>query len=359
MLINVQALRAVAAFAVVFVHLQVLAVILGWGPNAFVFGNAGVDLFFVISGAIMVVTVRRRPQTPQKFLANRIARIAPLYWLITGVVFCAAQMAPSLFDATHPDLTQLLKSLLFIPFQRGDGRMAPVVFVGWTLNYEMAFYLLFAAGLAFKRWSAGLTVVLVALVATVSFGLVTHPAGGLERFYTAPLVLEFALGMGIGAAVGRVRRVRIPNSWVLGVDALMVALILAGPQAWPWLDRFIAFGLPAAVLVASAIHLEETGRVVGGKWLRRLGDASYSTYLTHFFITQAVIKAAITLGLAAPLAVIPLTGLIFVLVAAGGLATHAAVERPLIKLSKRRLFAIRGQSAVVSAPNTVKVEPSG
>lgn len=357
MLVNVQALRAVAAFAVVFVHLQVLAVILGWGPNAFVFGNAGVDLFFVISGAIMVVTVRRRPQTPQRFLANRIARIAPLYWLITATVFCAALAAPSLFGATHPDLAQLLKSLLFIPFQRGDGRMAPVVFVGWTLNYEMAFYLLFAAGLAFKRWSAGMTVVLSALTLAVAIGLSAHPAGGLLRFYTEPLVLEFALGMGIGAAIGGLHGLRIPSAVVFGVDSLMVGAILTGPLLWPNVDRFAAFGLPAAVLVASAIHLEETGRVVGGKWLPRLGDASYSTYLTHFFITQAVIKTAVHLGLVAPLAVLPLIGLILALVAAGGLTTHALIERPLIKLSKRRFWAGRAPGAVVSSPNTVKVEP--
>jgi peptidoglycan/LPS O-acetylase OafA/YrhL len=357
MLVNVQALRAVAAFLVVFVHLQALALLLGWGPNAFVFGNSGVDLFFVISGAIMVVTVRRRPQGPQTFLANRIARIAPLYWLITAVVFCAAQVAPSLFDATHPDGVALAKSLFFIPFQRADGRMAPVVFVGWTLNYEMAFYLLFAAGLAFRRWQAGVAVVLGLLLSAVIAGLLAHPAGGLARFYTAPLVLEFGLGMIIGGAIGRLNAVRAPTALVLVVDAVMAGAILTGPVLWPQADRFVAFGLPSAILVLSAIHLEETGRVVRSPWARRLGDASYSTYLSHFFVTQAVIKTAVVLGLAAPLAIGLLIPVIFVLVAAAGLATYAMAERPLIGWTKRLLRRAGGAAPVVTASVAVKVEP--
>src|SRR5438270_9012352 len=115
MLVNVQALRGLAAFLVVFVHLEVLARLAGLPGGLTVFGNSGVDVFFVISGLIMVVTTSGRKQTPQGFLRNRLTRIAPLYWAITLVVFALALVAPALLQSTTADAGQLLKSLFFVP----------------------------------------------------------------------------------------------------------------------------------------------------------------------------------------------------------------------------------------------------
>jgi exopolysaccharide production protein ExoZ len=100
MLFNVQALRAVAVLLVVLVHLEVLSRIAGLPQGVTVFGNSGVDLFFVISGLIMVVTTAQRGQTSQEFLRNRITRIVPLSWLVTLGVTAIAIVAPALFQAT-------------------------------------------------------------------------------------------------------------------------------------------------------------------------------------------------------------------------------------------------------------------
>src|SRR5215510_3509135 len=86
-LITIQALRGVAAFLVVFVHLETLASLAGAGPDTFAFGNSGVDLFFVISGLIMVVTTAGPNASAGRFMAHRIARIVPLYWTTTLFVF--------------------------------------------------------------------------------------------------------------------------------------------------------------------------------------------------------------------------------------------------------------------------------
>src|SRR5687768_12090847 len=104
MLNNVQALRAAAAFLVVFVHLQALATALGLGPTAFEFGNSGVDVFFVISGLIMVLTTQRTRPGANQFMANRVARIVPFYWLMTVLVFGLALAAPQLFSGTQAEV---------------------------------------------------------------------------------------------------------------------------------------------------------------------------------------------------------------------------------------------------------------
>ncbi len=329
MLVNVQALRAAAAFFVVFVHLEAFARLLGLAPGAFGFGNAGVDVFFVISGLIMVVTTRQRRPTGVAFLTNRVVRIVPFYWLITFLVFAVALTAPQLLQSTYADPYALLRSLAFLPFRRRDGLMEPIVFVGWTLDYEMAFYTLFALGLTFRRRAVGFVLTLAVLVLTVAIGAAIRPKGDLWTFYSAPIMLEFALGMVIGAASERLAAIRVPPVVVLAVDALMLGSILAAPLGWPKVDRLFAFGLPGAVLVLSAVYLERRGWALRAHWMRRLGDASFATYLTHFFVTQAIVKCVTLLRITSPPVIAAILALTFVLVALVGFATHKFVERPL------------------------------
>jgi peptidoglycan/LPS O-acetylase OafA/YrhL len=177
---NVQALRGLAALLVVFVHLDNLLLAIGLST----FGGAGVDIFFVISGFIMVYTTADRHVTPWSFMADRIARIVPIYWLITLAVFCIALVSPMLLQATRADWNELVKSLFFIPFTKADGVVAPMFYVGWTLNYEMFFYLLFALGLAFPSNRAGAVAVICCLVCLVGAGLVGQPQNVFGKFYS-------------------------------------------------------------------------------------------------------------------------------------------------------------------------------
>jgi len=114
MIRNIQALRALAAYLVVFVHLDALILLAG-EPK---FGNGGVDVFFVLSGYIMVHVTRAGQVSPGRFLLNRIARVAPLYWMLTVAAFLIAAIAPALFRSTSADPLQVLMSLFFIPFQK-------------------------------------------------------------------------------------------------------------------------------------------------------------------------------------------------------------------------------------------------
>jgi exopolysaccharide production protein ExoZ len=333
---NIQALRAVAALLVVFVHVEVLLHTLGLAP----FGYGGVDVFFVISGLVMVRTTHGRDTTPFAFAKNRIARIVPIYWLMTLAVFAVAMAAPSLLQSTTADPVLLLKSLFFIPFEKPNGLVQPVLFVGWTLNYEMFFYALFALGLAFPRYLVGLAVTAVAIVGLVIAGAVLEPQGTLARFYTSPLMLEFVLGMGLGLIVDRIPVVRAKLAKVAALMLLVACLgaVVIAPLLLPSWPNLVTVGFPATLLVLAALALERWGwRIENPLWMA-LGDASYVLYLCHPFVTQAVQKFAMKLE---PQGVVSvgLIGLTLILVCLLALAVHRWVEKPISDVARRLLLA--------------------
>jgi peptidoglycan/LPS O-acetylase OafA/YrhL len=319
-------------------------------------GNGGVDLFFVISGFIMVFTTGRKPVGPLSFFAARVRRIVPLYWSVTLAVFLLARLAPSLLQNTQADLRHLTASLLFTPMMRGDGTMRPVVFVGWTLNFEMAFYILFALGLlAPRRWMGVVGTVLV-LAAIVVWGAVAPPQSEVLRFYATPMVLEFGLGMLLGLAWPRLRLPPWGVPLAIPAAAIAFALMLVGPALWGEADRLFVFGLPATVIVAAALAIERERRALSWRWLQVLGAASYAIYLSHFFVTQAVVLVARRIGLHGPAEALVAAGIAFAGVAAAGVALHYGLERGADRLIGRVLsdgrFRKRG-----SAPLSPKAKP--
>ncbi len=350
---NIQTLRAVAALLVVFVHLDVLLRPLGVEP----FGHGGVDLFFIISGFIMVHATRARPTTPVAFLANRIVRIAPIYWFITLAVYAVALAEPSLLQATSSDPEQLLKSILFIPFQKSNGLAQPVLFVGWTLNYEMFFYAIFAVGLTLPRRAFGFAVVASFISLLVVFGCIARPEATVAGFYTRPIILEFVAGMCLGA-LGSAARVESVNQRRLVLGACLAGLLALAfvPLAFPDVSHLLTQGLPSLLLVAGAIVLHNSGVTVGGRWLLLLGDASYSIYLTHPFVTRLAQKAGPLVGLTpAPAATLIAGTLVAVCVV--GVVTHLGLERPMTRWAKSLSDRLLAASAKPQpAPRYVRVD---
>jgi peptidoglycan/LPS O-acetylase OafA/YrhL len=334
-LFNVQALRAIAALMVVCVHLQVLAE-MGGGPRGFTdAGNAGVDLFFVISGFIMVFTTGRRPQGPLAFLGSRLRRIAPLYWSVTLAVFGVAWLAPALVQNTPSDLHRLVSSLLFIPAPRPDGTLRPVVFVGWTLNFEMAFYVLFALGLLAPRRWVGVFAAAAALVVAVAWGRAAGPLPGVPGFYTTPMVLEFGAGMLLGLAWAGLRLPKGLAPAAMAAGAVAFAVMLLAPWLMPHVDRVVVFGLPATVIVAVALALERQGKAARWPWLQALGAASYAIYLSHFFVTQAVILLARKAGVHGAGEAAATAAVAFLGVALVGIVLHKTLEQGADRLIGR------------------------
>ena len=342
---NIQALRGIAAMMVVFCHTADIA---KGGRDWFgASGANGVDLFFVISGFIMVFTTADGRTGPLSFMRNRFLRIAPLYWLMTLIVLVLAFVIPDVFKGTRPDLREFVLSLAFIPFLKaGSDGVQPMLFVGWTLNYEMFFYALFALGLTVRRPTVGAVGVIGSLVLLALVGWFIRPEGVVASFYTRPITLEFAEGILLGL-VWRGAAVNAVPTYLAWIALAVSAAIFALAPGDVITGTVVGYGILAAVIVGASLMLERRGVKVVWPWLLRLGDASYAIYLTHFFVIRALEKVTAWL----PQNAISVT--ILALVAMFGCAlvgwvVHVWIERPTTRALKRWWPAPSPRTAVAA-----------
>jgi peptidoglycan/LPS O-acetylase OafA/YrhL len=346
-LLHVQILRALAALSVAMLHAQFDA-----GAIADRVGRefrlseafpwlAGVDVFFGISGFIMVHASRRLFSAPggrRIFLAHRVARVVPLYWAVTTLYLAVALAAPAVLNRDYLSPAYVLASYLFIPIERPDGLVQPLYGLGWTLNYEMFFYGLFALALGLRR-SLAVSAVTVALLVLVAAGRIV-PLPQPLAFWTDPILLEFAFGMAL--ALAREHGMRLGRITALALAAVAVALLaidLGRADAPLWLPRALAYGVPAALLVAAAA-LRPGGETRTGPLTRlavAVGDASYALYLLHPFVIRAGREAMLAGGLAAVVGPWGFVAFALVLASAAALVVHRLFERPLTAWTRRRL----------------------
>ncbi len=319
---GIQYLRALAALAVVLFHAAERT------GHHFAIGAAGVDVFFVISGFIMWVISDRRPVAPLAFLGERLRRIAPVYWLATMVMIGGG--IGGLFPNLVLSLDHVVASLLFVPARSpSSGEIWPVLVQGWTLNFEMFFYVVFAASLMLPRHRR-LPVMAAIFVSLVLLGLAIDTDNALFLTYTRPVILEFVAGMIVAEfwLRGRVAGPRSGIALVLGALAGFAALAVL---RLPFDERIL--GPLAVMLVVGTLALEAAG------WVRKwalptlLGDASYSIYLWHTFAISVVVKVAGMIGFGS----VPTLLVALVAGTLAGLAAYFLVERPLVRRTRSRM----------------------
>lgn len=316
---RIQILRFIAAFAVVAYHAQITIVSYFAGAKPYPLienGAYGVDLFFVISGFIIVFISSTKESSAAVFAQRRAERIVPLYWLVTFGVFLLSYV-PGLARGHLPSLTQLIKSLFFITWIDGP-ESYPVLNVGWTLEYEMFFYLLAGLSLAVtpRPWAAT-GFVMLALVGT---------GRGTTFFLQNPIIIEFVFGM-IIAAFMYDRRLFY---WLLPAAVVVLVSLPLTPATL----RVWTFGVPSFFLVAGAVWLD-LRKPYTGVVLPKLGDASYSIYLVHVLVISLACKiAVIIMPDLEPAVAIPVVALV---ATGAGVVVHQLVERNLMRvLSARR-----------------------
>lgn len=294
----------------------------------------------MISGFVMVLTTQAKHPTPLHFMKNRVARIVPIYWVMTFLVFSISIVAPSLVKATRPDVVELLKSMFFIPFVKGNGLISPVLFVGWTLNYEMFFYLIFAISLFSRNYVGGLLGCIALLVGLATYGALVHPASVFGQVYTRAIILNFGMGMLLALAVKKA-----PEQASTVVKALVLAgIVVLLPVMFVTIEYFtdewrvLLSGIPAVAIVGGAVLLDRWNWTVRNATLLLLGDASYVLYLSHPYITQPVQAIVMRMhpGPVLVAALIPAT-LAAALVAA--VILHRWLELPMSRWA-RRLLAV-------------------
>lgn len=302
---SLQVLRAVAAISVVchhvlravtiklpkeFPNLDIPVPAVLQHPRLIELGSFGVDLFFVLSGFLMVYIsepYRTGRQTIGHFIVHRIIRIWPLYVLAT-----LAALAPSIMNAAHSgtrvyDLQDFrLLGLVFVPSFDTQGLLQPILGVGWTLQYEALFYLCFAVTLLFLRQYLllGLTGLLTVLYL---FGSALPSTSVAGAFLSNGIIFEFLYGAAIASTLLSGRT--IPQKYgvvalTVGVVALFACVGVSDESPY----RLFARGIPAALMLIGMISLERA--VAWPTVLLRLGDASYSIYLVQILVIYRIVR---------------------------------------------------------------------
>lgn len=327
-LAGVEALRGVAALVVILSHTAHHVAVAYGTPAGFaaVFkpGHAGVDLFFVISGFVILFVHGPdigRPARGWRYAVRRVTRILPLYWI--GLAATLAMQVAGRHGMPGPGEIAWSASLL-------PSTAQPLLPIAWTLQFEVVFYVLF--GLLVVSRPAGLAAFGMWL-AVVAGMLALHCPPGVASMFCSPFAFEFFFGMAV-AWLLRHRRVARPRpTAAIGTIlfaaawACEVAGLLDGYGFWARL----AYGVPAALLLAGVAGADLARRPLRLGWLSRLGTASYSLYLFQFVFIGLAWRSLQVTGLQERLHPVPAFVLLAAAATAGGLAVNRLVEQPILR----------------------------
>ena len=358
---SLQACRAFAALAVVVYHLGgALSMDKYFGPSFLTtlthFGRHGVEFFFALSGFIIVFahyddvgqTTRLR-----RYLYKRLTRIYPPYWVAFLGVVLVARVFPPTYSAVVPDDNWLiLRALFLVPHDPTTGiqTTSPVLAVGWSLQYEMLFYLVFALFILHRHLGYSLVAGLVALHFWPHSG-----AGFALSFVQAHWLLIFAMGAVVAIYVKRSPAWSRSPATLCAAAGSAILIGLCGMDVWGCDLSPVYFGLASSLTILGLVKLEDLGIVWGaGPTLQLLGAASYSIYLTHFPAISGLCTAAARLA-SRSVATAALAGVVIATVAvAGGVLFHWWVEAPLLRLLSLRRVPRVGEFPIHAPAQALK-----
>lgn len=276
MINNIQILRAFAAINVVVYHVLYLSSIYfdkinflnflkGWGLN-------GVDLFFVISGFIIFHTQLNNKKNIYQFIKSRLARVVPSYWIITLFYAFLYFLFPNLFNNLTISSEKIFYSLFF--FSQLIEDLGPIVNVGWTLEYEMLFYIMFSIFLFFKKFNIIYINIIFIILILLS-----------KNF----LFFEFLFGINIAYFYNK-KNLNSKVGLLIFFIGLSILVLSLKPISIFHIDndinRVFFWGIPSLLIVLGFIYCKP----VYNKFLLFLGNASYSIYLVHFMVITSFCK---------------------------------------------------------------------
>lgn len=279
MIISIQFLRFIAAFLVFIHHIYVIQ-----GVETSL-GYRGVDLFFVVSGFVIYIVTEKENKD---FFLNRLIRIVPMYWSFTILLIFLFYFFGAYINSEKLNTSMIIQSLLFIPFYNENfGSFSPILNIGWTLNYEMFFYLVFyismLISLKYRALICSMTIVLFFLIGYIFQDSKIY-------FYSDSIVFEFILGMIVGNIYLN-KKYHGNNAYlhILFGSLLFIPLLSIYLTNLP---RVVVPGLISTFIVFMYIFSEPLfrGKKTYEKIIESLGDISYAMYLCHYFVIVFFIR---------------------------------------------------------------------
>ena len=335
-LYTLQAGRAFAALLIVLFHnsFYIFALDKYWGSDPthgiFKFSHAGVHFFFVLSGFIITHAHWRdlgRSSTLPKYLLKRFVRIYPFYWLVLTGTLAIYFLIPSFGQEYHRQATTIISSYLLIPI---SAEAKHALAVAWTLHHEILFYCIFALAILNKR--LGLAALVIWLAASF-YSIFINQSAFPFSFLAAPINTLFGMG---ALSCWLVRCYRIKHPIIFALCGLIVFSATAYDDNYDiYLSkdiRDLMYGIASSLIIIGFVRLELQNRIKIPDLLKRIGDASYAIYLTHFMILSVSAKVFISTGASKLLPDIISYILLALIAVMAGLMIHFFLERPMLRI---------------------------
>lgn len=343
---SLQVLRGIAALLIMAKHALYevdLISTIDFHYGNFQHYSVGIDIFFVLSGFIMVYISRNNHGAAyaKTFMIRRILRIVPPYWFYTLLLAVVAFMMPQVLGKAELLPIDLLKSLFFIPFVNNAGDIQPFLALGWSLNYEMYFYAIFALCLILPARYGIWAMAGYFLVSVLSgfFGL----EGVAAEFYGRPIILEFLAGAFIGYLL--LKDIRLP-AYFIYVGWGFVAVAVVGLF---YTDTLAAHGIEYSkplVGIFSVLLLALPRKAEEAKMPRAgvmIGDSSYTLYLAHPFAIGAVTQVILLLNWQAVIHPWIIFMFICAITIIGSIIAYIFIEKPLLSFTKSVVYKKKTQ----------------
>jgi peptidoglycan/LPS O-acetylase OafA/YrhL len=353
---SLQGLRGVAVLGVVLFHMTAVEHKYSGGdtllPPFLDFFQLGVDLFFIVSGFVMVIVSRgrfRNVAESKRFLFNRLSRIYPTYWLYYGLTLAVLLVQPSMVNSTHGS-SNLLMSFLLLPNDK-----VLLVMVAWSLLFELWFYLVFTGLMCFReRWLPAFLVGWAAMLVIFNSLQDWQDYSPALQIMLHPYGLEFIAGVALALLFYSRHSARIPTFFV---GAALVAALLPGIGLIGYYRLFDGVGM-LRMLAVSAVFgtlifglalLERRRHVRMPAVLVAVGDMSYTVYLSHLLVLGVIGRLWQMLG-AQPdslLDNVAFSAVMMTAVLCYGWVGYRCFEKPVLDRSNdfsRRRFRLDGLS---------------
>lgn len=274
-----------------------------------------VDLFLVISGFIIYYVQFKNGKTPFPFIKDRLIRIIPIYWILTFALVAIALTWPTIFNSLHLDQDKIIKSFLFC--YSIANREHPVIYLGWSLELEFVFYVVFFAAMILTKSKSPLYSTCAIILGLTLFGFVK------------PIILEFALGMicckiYLDGYMNKYRNVFL----VTGVFLILISPLF-DIQYYEYLKRVFAWGIPSSLIIFWAATCRQTRENI----FTEIAKSSYSIYLVQAFTIPAFYKFSSKFLPSAQGDILALVCFVFTI--GSGIAFYHAVEAPVTRALKR------------------------
>jgi peptidoglycan/LPS O-acetylase OafA/YrhL len=295
--VAIQILRAIAALGVVYTHCASE----GGFNNIKNTGAWGVDIFFIISGFIIAYIVSK---DTSRFIVKRIFRVVPLYYIATFLVILVALCFPSLIHGTKITIEKIIKSLFFIPYRDELKKNLPILGQGWTLSFEMFFYMTMAFCLFLIKNKKYLVVfcsfILIVFLVVLN---VFKPSSFELEYYRTGLFPEFIYGLLLFPVYDCIKqKINITSTYTyppsppvyikifcLGIVIICFTYLIRSDITGLYFskNRNLQNGIPSLILVVALLAMENYINIqnIIVKFMVLLGEASYTMYLFHYHIT--------------------------------------------------------------------------